>query len=120
MSNQKIHESKYNQILSKIPICHRLPDRTFNIRGYYFPVCARCTGLYLGAILFFTYSLFFLIGYSQTLILLAFISIIPMIIDGLTQFLGFRESYNGLRFITGFVAGFGLALLFLFFKITLL
>jgi uncharacterized membrane protein len=43
-----------------------------------------------------------------------------MIIDGLTQFLGFRESYNGLRFITGFVAGFGLALLFLFFKITLL
>ena len=38
MSDQNIHESKYNQILSKIPICHRLPDRTFNIRGHYFLV----------------------------------------------------------------------------------
>ena len=30
-------------------ICHRIPERTFNIRGYYFPVCSRCTGFYIGA-----------------------------------------------------------------------
>ncbi len=118
MSNQKISDDKYYHTISKFLICHRLPDRTFNILGHYFPVCSRCTGLYLGAILFFTYSLLFFIVYSQTLILLTFIIITPMIIDGLTQYLGFRESNNGLRLITGFAAGFGLALLILFCKIT--
>ena len=30
-------------------VCHQLPDRSFHISGIQFPVCARCTGLYLGA-----------------------------------------------------------------------
>ncbi len=29
-------------------ICHQLPDRSFFIDGRQLPVCARCTGLYLG------------------------------------------------------------------------
>ena len=29
-------------------ICHQLPDRSFFIDGWQMPVCARCTGLYLG------------------------------------------------------------------------
>ena len=28
-------------------ICHQLPERSFFVDGYQFPVCARCTGLYL-------------------------------------------------------------------------
>jgi uncharacterized membrane protein len=28
-------------------ICHQLPDRSFFVDGHQFPVCARCTGLYL-------------------------------------------------------------------------
>ncbi|MGG7175281.1 DUF2085 domain-containing protein [Clostridium neonatale] len=24
--------------------CHQLPDRSFFIRSYQFPICARCTG----------------------------------------------------------------------------
>jgi len=32
-------------------ICHQLPGRSFFLDGHQFPVCARCTGLYLsGAI----------------------------------------------------------------------
>ena len=32
-------------------VCHQRPDRSFFIDGHQFPVCARCTGLYLsGAI----------------------------------------------------------------------
>lgn len=30
-------------------VCHRLPDRSFHTAGVQWPVCARCTGLYLGA-----------------------------------------------------------------------
>jgi uncharacterized membrane protein len=30
-------------------ICHQLPDRSFHTAGVQWPVCARCTGLYLSA-----------------------------------------------------------------------
>jgi len=30
-------------------ICHQLPDRSFQTAGVQWPVCARCSGLYLGA-----------------------------------------------------------------------
>jgi uncharacterized membrane protein len=30
-------------------ICHQRPERSFFIHGQQLPVCARCTGLYLGA-----------------------------------------------------------------------
>lgn len=30
-------------------ICHQLPQRSFHLAGAQLPVCARCTGLYLGA-----------------------------------------------------------------------
>lgn len=29
-------------------VCHQLPDRSFVLAGRQLPVCARCTGLYLG------------------------------------------------------------------------
>jgi uncharacterized membrane protein len=31
-------------------LCHQLPERSFFLDGHQLPVCARCTGLYLGAI----------------------------------------------------------------------
>jgi uncharacterized membrane protein len=30
-------------------VCHQISDRSFHIAGVQLPVCARCTGLYLGA-----------------------------------------------------------------------
>ena len=120
MSNQKIYESKYNQILSKIPFCHRLPDRTFNIRGHYFPVCARCTGFYIGAFSYFFYVYFFYVQYTITLIIFAILIMIPTFFDGLTQFFGFRESNNILRLFTGLMGGVGLAILIKALKYTIL
>jgi uncharacterized membrane protein len=30
------------------PLCHQLPGRSFHISNYVFPLCARCTGMWLG------------------------------------------------------------------------
>jgi len=92
-------------------ICHRIPERTFNIRGHYFPVCSRCTGFYIGAFLYFTYVYFYYVEYTMTLIFIAFLMTIPTFIDGTTQLSGFRESNNTLRFFTGIIGGIGLAIL---------
>jgi uncharacterized membrane protein len=29
-------------------VCHQIPERSFHFSGIQFPVCARCTGLYVG------------------------------------------------------------------------
>ena len=83
-------------------MCHRHPDRTFSYNGHYFPVCARCTGFYTGLFIFEIYTLF------NNVILLSLVLILPAFIDGFTQFLGLRESFNSLRFVSGFIGGIGL------------
>jgi uncharacterized membrane protein len=92
-------------------ICHRKPERTFKLRDYYFPVCSRCTGFYIGAFSYFIYVYFNFVNYTITLILIGIMMIIPTIIDGTTQLSGFRESNNTLRFCTGLIGGIGLAIL---------
>ena len=91
-------------------ICHRLPERSFFFRGHQFPVCARCTGFYIG---FFSCILFKYFGlipkFSFNLIIAAMLAT-PLIFDGVTQALGLRESNNALRFVTGIM--FGLFMLF--------
>jgi len=111
MNNQGMQLNKYIQLISKIPICHRLPDRTFNIKGHYFPVCARCTGFYIGAFSYFIYVYFFYVQYTIFLILIAVLMLIPTFIDGFTQLFNFRESNNILRLFTGLIGGLGLAIL---------
>ena len=54
--------------------------------------------------------------YDLYLILIAALMMVPTFIDGLTQFLGYRESNNKIRFMTGLLAGFGLGLLVKAFK----
>jgi uncharacterized membrane protein len=31
-------------------VCHQIPERSFHLLGVQLPVCARCTGLYLGGL----------------------------------------------------------------------
>lgn len=113
MDNQNLHESKEIQVenLSKVFICHRLPERTFKVRNHYFPVCSRCTGAYIGAFSYFLFVYFSYVQYNITMILAAILMILPMFSDGITQFFGFRESNNTLRFSTGLIGGIGLGIL---------
>jgi uncharacterized membrane protein len=82
------------------PICHQIPERSFYIAGHQLPVCARCTGIYLGALVGSAVAS----GRSPPRwVLMA--AVFPLVLDGGTQ-LFFRESNNILRLATGLVAGF--------------
>jgi uncharacterized membrane protein len=92
-------------------ICHRIPERTFKIRGHYFPVCSRCTGFYIGAFSYFILAYFVYVEYTVYLISIAIIMLIPAFLDGFTQLIGLRLSNNGLRLLTGLIGGLGLAII---------
>ena len=75
--------------------------------GYKLPVCARDTGFYgfmlIGGILMFALN-----KHKDNEIppfIWIIVALIPIGLDGGTQFLGLRESTNLLRFITGGIAG---------------
>lgn len=101
-------------------ICHRIPDRTFQIKGKYFPICARCTGVYTTLFIYYVAAAFIPITYSLNLLTMGILTIIPAAADGITQLYGLRESRNSLRFITGLLAGFGIGIVVKTIKFTFL
>lgn len=86
--------------------CHQIPERSFFFRGYQFPVCARCTGIFLGGFIGIIFFFIFSINWWICLLLLT-----PMVIDGGLQYIRVWKSNNILRVLTGFIAGFGLGYL---------
>ncbi|OUQ59257.1 hypothetical protein B5E58_05640 [Tyzzerella sp. An114] len=100
-----------DKIYKWLPIifgCHKRADRSFFHKGKQFPICARCTGELVGMIL----SAFLFYIYIPPLNFCILI-MVPMIIDGFLQSLTKYESNNILRFITGFMFGYGLISLFI-------
>lgn len=94
-------------VLGELSGCHRLPERSFFIKGKQFPVCARCTGAFIG----------YLIGFIIYPILKAPIWInllfcVIMFVDWFIQYKNWRQSNNIRRVITGLFCGFGLMQLF--------
>ena len=89
-------------------ICHRNPERSFFIKGHQFPVCARCTGFYVGLAAYLVWNHFNGHSYDFNTLMMAIVLMIPTAVDGFTQYFGKRESTNALRFATGFAGGIGL------------
>jgi uncharacterized membrane protein len=84
--------------------CHQMPERSFKIGSYVFPVCARCTGVFFGQLAAVILALFGVIcPYYIALCLLG-----VMGLDWLIQRVGLRESTNARRLVTGILGGFGL------------
>ncbi|PAV07972.1 DUF2085 domain-containing protein [Methanosphaera cuniculi] len=104
--------------LSKF-ICHRRPERSFFFHNHQFPVCARCTGLYITMIIYLIYAYFIPIHYTQLYLYTAILLIIPCLVDGTTQALKLRESNNKLRLITGLLAGIGIMIILKMIKLTM-
>ena len=94
-------------------ICHQYPSHSFFVNGQQLPLCARCTGIYLGALM--GLAGFFLLGRQRAAgfppvpilaILVGFIGL--MAVDGINSFLAdisgaphLYEPQNWLRLVTG-------------------
>lgn len=88
------------------PLCHTIESRSFHLGGVPMPICARCTGLYVGFLI--GIGLFAAVGKlreSPIPSALVIALVLPLVIDGVTQALGLRTSGNELRFLTGVLAG---------------
>lgn len=102
-------------------ICHRIAERTFHVHDRPLPLCARCTGIYLGILV--GLGLFAARGRLRAakfppLPLLAIVIGVNAfyVVDGVNSYFSLFESYrpiyqphNTLRLITG--TGFGLAMI---------
>ncbi len=98
-------------------ICHRITSRTFAIYGRQLPLCARCTGIYLGVVLAFL--ILFLAGRGRRVnmprlpILIALLALVGIMgIDGINSYSHFFPNFphvyeprNWLRLVTGMGAG---------------
>lgn len=93
-------------------VCDQIPSHSFFISGYQICLCARCLAIY-STILF---AGLVLAGVRQARRIPAItwwmwlLAILPLALDGGTQFFGWRESNNGLRVLTGVIFGIGTAL----------
>lgn len=93
-------------------ICHKKPERSFFYRGKQFPICSRCTGIFIGYIIgIIIIILSFLFNYQIPKPQYLFILITPMAIDGTMQFLTSYESTNIKRLITGILSGIAMMIL---------
>ncbi|MCK5773304.1 MAG: DUF2085 domain-containing protein [Thermoplasmata archaeon] len=104
-----------SQLLKRM--CHGKPERCLWIKGSPFPLCTRCMGFYLALIIGLDLgpvALLLIIPASRIVLIIFSISIIPLAVDGWTQYLGWRRSNNKLRMITGLLAGLGSGFTFVY------
>ncbi len=95
-------------------ICHQRPERLLVFGDHALFVCSRDTGLFVS---FFSVMLVLslLRGRERAgmppvpILAVAALGILFLAWDGLTSYLGFRDTTNTLRFLSGFAAGAGLA-----------
>lgn len=89
--------------------CHQMPERSFFIHGYQFPLCARCTGLLVGEVI-----AYFLIPFKIIVSpILAIIFLGIMGVDWFIQFIDILPSTNNRRLISGIMGGIGFTSLFI-------
>jgi len=105
-------------------VCHRIDTRSFHLGERQIPLCARCSGMFLGALLGLVYSAG--IGWKRTgnppkkVLFIMGVFVIAFIVDGLNSYLHLPfftgvptlyEPSNSLRLITGTGMGLMIAVL---------
>jgi len=84
--------------------CHQMCERSFQLHGKQFFLCARCTGLLIGH--FIIAPPILLLGFNH--LYFNILLVLLMAVDGLIQYFGILMSNNKRRFMTGLGAGYGL------------
>ena len=86
-------------------LCHGIASRCIEVFGVPMPICARCTGIYLGLLAGLAAFWLLPIVTERAMRIALFVATTPLAIDGLTQLARLRESTNPLRLATGIAAG---------------
>jgi len=97
--------------LSYAPVCHQQPERCLPVGDGFQAVCARCSGLYLGAVAGLFVGALFLVGRRSAPrpIWLAVVAL-PTIVDALLPWLGLPGLSNFPRLLLAWPVGFVAAL----------
>lgn len=86
--------------------CHQKPERSFFIKRYQCPICARCLGVWIGYVIgLLTFKL-----HTPSFILCVLLMGI-MLLDWLLQYNEIVISNNYRRLVTGIMCGYGLIIL---------
>ncbi len=93
--------------------CHQRPERSFFVKGYQMPVCARCEGELIGIL-----AALIAVWFLRPSYWLMAVMMVPMAADGLIQGLTEYESTNWRRLITGILFGFGITMILIMFLIS--
>lgn len=91
-------------------LCHGIERRSLTMFDAAMPICARCTGIYIGLLAGVVAFMIFPLIEERIMRMTMYAAALPMALDGMTQAFGLRESTNPLRLITGFVAAFALGI----------
>lgn len=86
-------------------LCHQQATRSLFLNGNQMPYCTRCTAIWLGIAVGLGFMVFYLIDLDEKFLIVIFLGLIPIGVDGVGQLLGFWESTNFIRFVTGLLAG---------------
>lgn len=98
----------YLWILGKMSGCHQISERSLFFKEKQFPVCARCTGAFIGYLIGGITYFFFNIP-----VFISLIFCLILFIDWFLQYLKIKQSNNFRRIITGILCGFGLIQIYL-------
>jgi len=102
-------------------VCHQLPDRSFHVAGEQLPLCARCSGTFMGAIVGFTMLTLWgrrrAAGLPPTAVAVTLVCFVAaMGVDGINSYLTFfrglphlYQPQNWLRLTTGMLTGIALS-----------
>ncbi len=86
------------------PVCHQLPARSFFFLDIPFPVCVRCTSIYLGSLFMFGFSL--ISGSLNKWPRAAFLPALGLIsAEIFLEKIGVYQNWAGLRIISGLLLG---------------
>jgi len=108
--NSVLPESAYTVLSSLFvkriygAVCHQRTAKTFMFNGHYFFVCARCTGIYFGALAISVISIFSLHRLPKKMLPL-YISAVPMLIDVISTTLGIYHYSKLFALLTGIFFG---------------
>ncbi|EMR75433.1 putative membrane protein [Thermoplasmatales archaeon SCGC AB-540-F20] len=86
-------------------LCHQKAERSFFVNDNQMPFCSRCTAIWLGLAVGLGFMVFYRIELNERFVFAILIGLVPIGADGVGQLLGFWESTNAIRVITGLLIG---------------